>query len=664
GISNYSTVVSDVYQDVFKEGTYIGKGIYNISAFHQILHKTIPENSILSHDLLESCYVKTAFVSTANIMDNFPSSVLAFSDREHRWIRGDWQLLPWLYKKNLSGISRWKILDNMRRSLLPLSKTFIIISNLLLLPHLYFLSIILIFFSDLLNLIILIVSIIIHKIRRPKLAIIHKKLMKEIIAIFERAFIEIFLIPYKTQTSFDAIIRTLYRLMISKKNLLKWKTSENIEKSIENTKKSYFLHMWKSLIPAAIIIILVFLRDLSITGITVYLVLALLWVLSPLIAYRISLPNHKSKVERFEDEEVILREAAIRMWQFFKDFSTKENNWLCPDNYQMANQVKITSKTSPTNIGLQLLSVLSARDFGFETLGTTLDYIENILYTVAVLPKWKGHLFNWYNIKSLDVLNPAYISTVDSGNFFGDLIALKSGMIEQKHSPDITEEMKIQIDGLCESIDNMLAEVDFSALYNEKHMLFHIGYHTTSQVLDAGCYDLMASEALLTSFIAVARGEVPLKHWYKLGRPLTMIKGIPAFVSWSGSMFEYLMPNLLMREYEDSVFAQTSKAAVLQHIKYAKHTEYSDNLSIPWGISESQYYRFDLDSNYQYRAFGVPKLRLQPSVTHSMVVAPYATMLALDYAGKDAILNLKRMTELGAFGKYGFYESIDFNAPD
>jgi len=752
GLIHYSSVISDIYQDIFQEGSYIGKGIYNIEVFHLILHKQIPENRVLSHDLLESCYVKTAFTGAANIMDDFPGSVLSYAKREHRWIRGDWQLLPWILKKEaISKISRWKILDNLRRSLIPLCKVLFIILNLAFFPNAWYLWLPAIFFNDLFQLVTLLVSVISNKIKRPKLAIIHKKLRGDIRTILARSMTEITLAPYKAYMAMDAITRTMYRMAVSKKSLLMWNPSEVVEKSISNTKKGYFLHMWISLIPAAILATLLFREEVPLPGKILYGILASAWALSFLLAYIISQPVEEAP--ELVDEE-LLRETARRTWRFFKDFSNKENNWLCPDNYQITSKQKITRKTSPTNIGLQFLSILSAKDFGFETLSSTLDDMENLLYTVITLPKWNGHLYNWYDIKSLEILPPQYISTVDSGNFFGHLIALKNGLLEEKKNsilpdsiltelkyrlkccridmgpdrdyetyrqfaedlkqintriigdeersweefrmmedlihlkdnimkeieafgledrtfsskPDLLElarekqhyasDLVEKIDGLCDIIDNMLECADFRALYAKKRMLFHIGYHVSSQMPDAGCYDLIASESLLTSFLAIARGEIPVKHWYKLARPLTMVNGIPSFVSWSGTMFEYLMPNLIMREYEGSVFSETIKAAVLQHIRYGS------NMHLPWGVSESQYYRFDLDSNYQYKAFGVPELRLQPSVSNTMVVAPYATMLALEFAGAEAQANLKRLKELGAFGVYGFYESIDFSGPD
>ena len=760
GLAHYSAVISDIYQDIFNEGVYTGKGIYHIQAFHQILNNTIPENSVLSHDLLESCYVRTAFSSTVKIMDTFPSSVLSFVNREHRWIRGDWQLLPWLFRRktlngiSLNAISKWKIFDNLRRSFVPLSKTLFIVLNLAIMPKIYFLWLPLVFFTDVLNLIILLIAIITQKIKRPKLAIVYKGLRREIGIMIERAIFDLVLTPYRAYIAIDAIVRTLFRLLISEQNLLKWNASETVDSSIVNSKKGYFLNMWSSLIPASILLVLLVVKDIHPIGIVLYGALILVWAMSFLIAYSISQPREKILQNvQAEDKEMLL-ETARRTWRFFKDLSTKDNNWLCPDNYQIAHTEKISDKTSPTNIGLQLLAILSARDFGYETLSATLGYQEKLLGTVVELPKWKGHLYNWYNIKTLKVLNPEYISTVDSGNFLGHLITFKNGLLDQIETPifsesliaelrytvklcnselelkedyktigdfidDITnirdslinreqlpnenlccirellrnieliinesESFKLKeisfaskptlkqqalknnndakamiekIEGLSNTIDNILKNIDFNILYNEKRMLFHIGYNVTAQMIDTGCYDLMASESSLTSFVAIARGDVPLKHWYKLGRPLTMVKGIPCFVSWSGTMFEYLMPNLVMKEYEGSVFAETSKAAVLQQIKYAKR------MGIPWGISESQYYRFDLESNYQYKAFGVPQLRLQPARKNSLVVTPYATMLALEYASEDCFSNLRKITGMGAFGDYGFYEAIDFNGPD
>lgn len=751
GISNYSFVISDIYQDVFNEGVYVGKGIYHVEAFHQILHDNIPENAVLSHDLLESCYVRTAFSSAVKILDVFPQTILSYVKREERWIRGDWQLLPWLFKgKPINGVSRWKMFDNLRRSLEPGVRVLLILMNLLFLPQIFYLWIVLIFIVDFLNLLHLFYGIIKEKIKKPRLTILHKSLWKEVKERTLRSILELVFTPYRAYTASNAILRTLYRVVVSRRNLLKWSASEKVEKSVTDTIKGYFLKMWTPILAGVAVLILLYYTKITGLGMIIYLALSLVWIFSFLIAYYIRKPRNKRKnIENTEYEELLL-DTARRTWGFFKDFSKEDNGWLCPDNYQLIPQQKITDKTSPTNIGLQFLSILTARDFGFETLSEVVNNTKNLLQTVVDLPKWNGHLYNWYQISTLEVLNPAYISTVDSGNFFGHLITMKNGLLEQIEHPIIEkkqiEELAIQISKLedirelstdyitlgdllivlqqtkrdiieksgtelkhqktlkaikqmeeeiirfnlqeCKigsvytlrnlveqrnyvaltmlaeikwirnTVNSMLDKVDFSTLYNKQRNLFHIGFHVDSQTMDAGCYDLMASEALLTSFFAIARGDVPEKHWHKLGRLLTLIKGIPCFVSWSGTMFEYLMPKLVMREYGGTVFANTSKAAVLQQIRYAKQK------NIPWGISESQYYRFDLASNYQYKAFGVPTIRLKPSFKDSLVVTPYATMLALSYAKKEAYENLKKLIDLGAYGEYGFFEAIDFDTND
>ena len=770
GLAHYGTVISDIYQDIFNKGIYTGKGIYDLKAFHQVLQNKVPENRILSHDLYESCYARTAFSSTVKIMDNFPSSVLSFTKREHRWLRGDWQLLPWLFKKKgqdgngLCALSRWKIFDNLRRSLVPFSKTLLILLNLAWMPNAFYLWLFLVFFNDTFSLVVLLLAVMTQKLFRPKLALVYKAFLKEIAAMIYRAFLEFAITPYRAYVAWDAIVRTSYRMLVSKKNLLRWNTAEAVDASIVNTRKGYFLTMWSSIVPVLMLLIVLLMGNLNTAGVILTAAVIAVWFFAFEIAYQISQPGEQLHASDNEQDEELLLDTARRTWQFFKELSTKENNWLCPDNYQISVVEKVSDKTSPTNIGLQFLAMISARDLGLETLSSTVEAVEKLLETVQRLPKWNGHLYNWYQINTMEVLNPAYISTVDSGNFLGHLVALKHGLIDQINKPvypdnflselrtavensnkeiqrrtghsagnrlkngykkigqlvedlaDIweningmelkppadypwtrqliglidaiakeaaalglkeesfssypalsqiaskenkaAESMLDRINAISSKIDCMLENVDFRFLFNEKRMLFHIGYHVSSHTLDDGCYDLMASESALTSLLAIAMGEVPLKHWYKLGRPLTIVTGIPCFVSWSGTMFEYLMPNLVLKEYEGSVYWETSRAAVLQHIKYAKEAD------IPWGISESQYYRFDLNSNYQYRAFGVPKIRLQPVRKNSLVVAPYATVLALDVAQEESISNLKRLKKLGAYGCYGFYESIDFNVPN
>jgi cellobiose phosphorylase len=756
GLDPYSKAVSDIYQDIFREGIFKGKGIYDVNVLHQILYKTFPENSVLSHDLLESTYVRCAFSSKVIIMDDHPSSVLSYTKREHRWIRGDWQLLPWLFGNSpINGVSRWKIFDNLRRSMNPILQLSAILFNALLLPEAFYLWVPIVFFNSALCLVMIILNTLIQKLMRPKLEIVFFDVVNELFNSISEAMISFILMPYRAWIAMDAIVRTLFRLMVSHKHLLQWETAEVSELKVKINLRGYYASMWIVVLPCTFMGWIVLTNDAGIPAKISYVLLTIVWMSSPTIAYLISRPRNSLKVSNLNIEDKrYLRLLARRTWQYFDDFLTEENNWLCPDNYQLAPSSKVTDKTSPTNIGLQLTSIMAARDLGYTGLLSMVDDYENVLYTVAVLPKWNGHLYNWYNIKTLEIVNPFYVSTVDSGNFIGHVIALKNGLMDVLDQPvfpkvivdgilDVIQltdvEVEIPLDeqsvaefmrslqklieslengdqktvinrkwykvlqnnfgellrdykafgtqdasfeeqktlrmlandgsveanilverlnGLVLTLDNLINHTSFKELFNDNRQLFHIGYHVSSQKMDDGCYDLVASESSLTSFLAIAKGEVMIKHWFKLGRPLTMIRGKPAFVSWSGSMFEYLMPNLVMKEFRGSVFSQTARAAILQHRIYAK------KMKIPWGISESQYYRFDLDSNYQYKAFGVPKLQLQPVLNVSRVVAPYATLLALPLAPREALDNMYKLDEMGAAGEYGFYEAIDFNGPD
>lgn len=752
GLANYPMVASDVYQDAFQEGSFVGKGIYNVQAVFQLLHKEIPENSVLSHDLLESCYAKTAFASTIDIVENFPSNYLAYRKREHRWIRGDWQLLPWIFKKKMGWLSRWKMLDNLRSSLVAISLLLFIFLNLFLFPQLPLLWLWLYFSLSILETAMLFLGIIGHKLRRPKLVLLRRRLKQEFSLIWKRSILQLIFLPTKAYNALDAIVRTWYRLLVSRKHLLEWDASDNVEKKTSNTLLSYFYVMLPGVVVGGGLLTLLILQPLLLLGNIIIGIIAILWMTSFVFAYWISQPKSELSFDSERKEAVaILKDAARKMWLFFDAFSREETNYLCPDNYQTGTIGKAANRTSPTNIGLQFLAYLSARDFGFISLHQLLEKTENLLYTVSVLPKWHGHLYNWYDTTTLSLLYPRYISAVDSGNFVGNLVALKQGLLEQITQPilpltlilEVNEQLQVfqiearlqekyentndfltdldlcklaiqyhvshdqqalqqlyallddmkqeimrfdfvnqkfffestlkeahksrnseatkrvgRIYSLVEIIDHLLIKTDFSVLYNTKRQLFHIGFNETSQQLDDSYYDLIASESIVASFLAIARDDVTVKHWQRLGRPQALVKQIPTHISWSGTMFEYLMPYLLLDYQPGSVFYDSCKGAVLQQQRYARQ------MKIPWGISESQHNQFDLDSNYQYQAFGIPKLRLQPSYSPALVVAPYATMLALEFAKEEAVDNLKRMKRMGAYGEYGFYEALDFAAPD
>ncbi len=562
-------------------------------------------------------------------------------------------------------------------------------------------------------------------------------------------------IPYRAWIAADAITRTIWRLTVSRKRLLEWQTAESAAKTGKATLQAYILSMWVVLIPAGALGLAVFLNGSANSWGSFIMTLAFLWLISPGVAYYLSRPRTPKILSKISDiDKKMLRQVSRRTWQYFMDFATPEGNWLIPDNYQVTPGEKVSDKTSPTNIGLQMLSMVSGRDLGYIGMLSLMDYMENLTYTLSILPKWHGHLFNWYNIETLETLSPEYVSTVDSGNYTAYLITVKNALTElqdQKIIPleaidgivdslilsgvdleipkeyarveDFILELKrivetlenkeldpwedetwvnaligtcesyirdglvlgnfnvsfkdqyslreaasqnypaaketmLRLEGLINSMETMIKETDFSKLFDDKRSLFHIGFHNQSETLDTNHYDLIASESMLTSFLAIAKGDVPKKHWNRLGRPLTMVKGFAAHVSWSGTMFEYLMPNLVLHERKFSVFNDSSKAAVAEQIKYG------NKLKIPWGISESQYYRFDVNSNYQYRAFGVPRLRLQFNIKNSKVVSPYSTFLAMHIKIRAALKNIWAFHDLNALGEYGFYEALDYNSPD
>lgn len=752
GLPTYSMAVSDIYQDIFKSAIFIGKGIYNAKVFHQLLNHVIPENRVLSHDLLESCYARTAFAGNAHIVENFPGSYHSYTKRQHRWIRGDWQLLPWLFKREISFLSKWKIMDDLRSSLAPAAKLAFILLNVLCFQRIYWLWIGVLAVPLALDLLAVIMDIAVHWTQGQRYVLLHRKMFRDVGGLLAQFFFDLIFIPFEAYNSLDAIIRTLYRYLVSKKNFLMWDSAEHVERSGINSPQRYFSRMWPSIIAAAAVLAALMVIRLPLPGVLLYGFLALSWGLSFLIAYGISRSVKRNPEQPGLDADSILRDTARRIWRFFRDFSTPANNWLCPDNYQIGRREMLVNKTSPTNIGLQFLSALSAWDLGFETPVSALDYIENLLRTVTALPKWQGHLFNWYTTLDMKTLSPHYISTVDSGNFFGYMMTLKNGLDEMRKTPivssaalselehllasagagmalkcdyitygDLAEDLldirqnlaqqpayassrdardfarlaelicqeieslgfggrayseglslsDLSLEGnlaagnemdritrMTDAIGKMISEVNFGSLFSQRRKLFYIGYNISSQTYDQSCYDLIASESLLTSLLAIAKGDVPVSHWQRLGRPLTLIKGRPAYVSWSGTMFEYLMPHLVVKEFGGSVFDKSSCAAVLQQRRHGK------KLSIPWGMSESQYNRFDIDQNYQYKAFGVPKLRLQPVYRDMQVVSPYSTMLALEYGCKKALINLKTLQEKGAYGEYGFYEAVDFTLPD
>ena len=699
GIDNYTNAISDIYQDNFKEGIFTGKGIYDLKIFSKVLKNEIPENTVLSHDLLEGCYLRCGLASDIMLMDGYPTKYNSFMNRLSRWIRGDWQISNWIFSKKLNKLSKFKILDNLRRSLLEIS----------ILLSLIYICLLGVFYKIKIFPLVIIISLIavIPFALEFLNMLIFKKEGEEKQRTFTpnvtgfkgmilRAILTFGCIPYKAYVSLKAIIKTIYRKLISKKHLLEWTTSEEAEKQSKTDVFSYYIQMWINVFIFAISMIL------SVRLKSFYaLILAILWVVTPLVMQQISkIKKEKDKLnELTENEKNEVKELARKTWEYFEEDLKKENNYLITDNYQEDRIPEKVPRTSSTNIGLSLLAVISAYDLGFISKEKVVDLLNNIILSIESLPKWNGHLYNWYNTITKEPLVPRYISTVDSGNFIGYLYTvkpfleelykkledeqkLKDKVISKEAEDDVKAEnekrehknikmenpkqvlekletenpkhMLEKIENGLRIITNIIEATDFSLLYSKEHEIFSIGYNIEENKLTDSYYDLLASEARQASFVAIAKKDVPVKHWNHLSRTLTVLGKYKGLVSWSGTAFEYLMPDINMPNFDGSLLDESCKFMLFSQMKYAKE------LNIPWGISEAAFNLKDLQGNYQYKAFGVPWLGLKRGLADEMVVSSYGSVLAISDIPKKVMENIKVLKQYGMYGKYGLYESIDF----
>ncbi|MDZ7583767.1 MAG: glucoamylase family protein, partial [Thiobacillus sp.] len=790
GLDPYTREVSDVYQDVFGEGSFIGKGIYDVDAFRQAVDGRFPENLILSHDLLESGYARSALVTDVELIEEHPASIAIEASRRHRWIRGDWQLAGWLLPRvpgpsngakakrqanPLSALSLWKLFDNLRRSLVPPALLALLAGGWLLGPAWLWtlLVMVVIFLPSLL-------SAAIELVRKPEERDwrVHLNLTGRstghplVLAVLTLAFL-----PYDALICLGAILRSGVRMLFTRRGLLLWQLPSYARRNASRTLAEFFREMW--IAPVSVVALGVALAMASASAAWLYASpILLLWLLSPVAGWWISQPLAAPAPGLSVDQEAFLRASARRTWRYFADFVGPDDNWLPPDNFQEYPAPAIASRTSPTNIGMSLLADLAAYDFGYLTAGECLQRVGNTVATMEKLERYRGHLYNWYDTRTLQPLHPQYVSSVDSGNLAGSLLTLQAGLAELKHQPVLTanawqglqdtlqvlaEQLPaapapelakrisllqdilraLTLDGppqtlaaaasaldkihriggaLAESlptdtgieddlyywarafdrqsralrdelaslvpeswqgsalptrmelaaagaagaatqlglIDELmnrcraLAAMDFEFLYDAACGLLAIGYDVSERRRDPSCYDLLASEARLASFLLIAQGQVPQKHWFSLGRLLTSHGGDVSLISWSGSMFEYLMPQLIMPSYPNTLLEQTCKAAVSRQIEYGRQRE------VPWGISESCYNATDVHQVYQYRAFGVPGLGFKRGLGDDLVIAPYASALALTVMPREACRNLRTLADHGFLGAYGFYEAIDY----
>ena len=659
GTDSYTNAISDVYQDNFGEGIFTGKGIYDLELFHKILCNEIPENKVLSHDLLEGSYLRCGLATDILLLDGFPYKYSSYINRGHRWIRGDWQIAGWL--KNIirtkdgskkinpiNYLSRFKIFDNLRRSLITVVSgailTIAVMLEILGMPSeiittIAVISIISPTILDIINFIIF------KKNINSDLISAHRNIIKTISGVkasIIRGLLEIAILPSKAYTHINAIIKTCYRLNISKQNLLEWMTSEEAEKQSKNNLGAYYKNLFANIITGAILLILGVI-NYKIT----FLIFGAIFLVAPTVIWYISQEEKEAKaLEKLEKKDIeYYKEVAKKTWQFFADNINEGNNFLPPDNYQEDRKEKVAKRTSPTNIGLGLLAVCSSYDLGFIDLSQAIEIIEKMLITIQKLQKWNGHLYNWYNTVNLEPLTPRYISTVDSGNFIGYLYTLKQFLLETEN--DKKEE-------LTEVIDKIIENTDFSVLYDYKKRLFSIGFNIEENKLTDSYYDLLASEARQASLIAIAKRDVPAKHWNALSRTLTTLNRYKGLISWSGTAFEYLMPNVNIENYKGSLLDESCRFMLMSQKQYAKE------LGIPWGISEAAFNLRDLNNNYQYKAFGIPWLGLKRGLEEDMVVSSYGVFLSTLYDPKGVMDNLKILEKQEMYGEYGFYESIDY----
>ncbi len=731
GIEPYAAASSDVYQDLFLEGSFTGKGIYDVDAFAAAMAGRVPDNTLLSHDLFEGSFVRAGLASDIQVVEDFPARQDVDARRQHRWARGDWQLLPWISGRRqtfggISAVNRWKMLDNLRRSLLaPMTLLSLFAGWLLPLPQA------LAWTGAVLGLLAMPRLIALPLAILPGRAGITSRshfqaLLGDVRIAFAQIALSLVLLADTAAQMLDAIARTAVRLG-SHRHLLEWLTAAQASGSGMPGYARSYLEKARGVALGLFICALAYALNAAVWPLV--LVFAALWLAAPAIARLISLPQPaRAAIPLNAAERDALRLIARRTWRYFETFVTEASQYLPPDNFQETPRPVVATRTSPTNIGLYLLSVTVAHDMGWIGQAEAVTRLEQTLATMTRMARFRGHLYNWYDTSDLRVLDPAYVSSVDSGNLAGHLIAVAQACQYWEIQPTVPDprgwqdaltlarqaqlanpvpqlseilrqiatqpamaeqaavmaeaqtgsdsDLAFWIRAIATSHASQLAEaatparlravgqlarqlameMEFGFLMQPEKKLLSIGFSVSTNTLDANCYDLLASEARLASLFAIAKGDVETRHWFRLGRGATPIGAGSALISWSGSMFEYLMPALVMRAPAGSVLEETHRRVVAQQQAYAA------GLDMPWGISESAYNARDLEMTYQYSNFGVPGLGLKRGLGENRVIAPYATGLAAMVDPQAALHNFAALADLGAEGRYGFYEALDFTA--
>jgi cyclic beta-1,2-glucan synthetase len=809
GLDPYTTATSDVYQDLFHEGSYVGKGIYDVDAFNAALGGRVRENTLLSHDLFEGFFARAGLATDIHLVDDFPTHYLAWASRLHRWVRGDWQLVGWLlprvsdaegrHRNPLPPLARWKVLDNLRRSLLSPSLVALLVLGWTLLPGSAWtwslLALLVLAYPAYLGL----GESLGQRIRGVSLRQHLQRERSNLLVSGRQALLTTVFLLDQARLMLDAIARTLWRLLVSRKRLLQWESASDAAIRIRTDARYVWTRLVGSTIGAVGIAILVLaVHPERLPG---ALPILICWALAPVVAYETGLPRRRAGEWLADRDRSRLRQIGRLTWRFFDQLATADQHWLIPDNIQDDRPVPIASRTSPTNIGLQLLGTLAAYDLGYLTTRVLVERIDRTLQTLSQLPRYHGHFYNWYDTRNLSPLQPLYVSTVDSGNLVGCLITLREGLreavaqdpiVDARYLRGLDDQLGLLVDALetrsgrarvqhphtsrllrdvalarqrlttapralagwlwlfedladrmdsldlllreiedtvttgteaavpearywltecarslrerradltavsahwtdvaadeqplgvvlpsweqltlasatapgrdllesASRLDSMIAglisEMNFEFLYNPERRLFSIGFNVSDLRLDASHYDLLASEARLASFLAIALGQVPHEHWFTLGRAQVPTANGRALLSWSASTFEYLMPLLVMRAYPNTLMEESCQVMIDRQIEYAR------GFGVAWGISESAYNLRDHDGNYQYRAFGVPGLGLKRGLGDDLVVAPYASLLACPLRPRAVAANLDAIERDSPRGRFGYRDAVDY----
>lgn len=630
GTDPYGGLCGELCMDAFGSGGFAGKGIIDAQALDFCLSERLPEGRILSHDAIEGAYLRGGFLGDREFSDAFPANPLGYFKRLHRWIRGDIQNIPLIFHFELPPIERWRLFDSVRRALV---------------SPMTFLAIILGFFLPGKGLLISAWAALLALLSRLFLSFAEEglrnrektrlrrytRILSGVGGAIVSCFMRLWLLPFEAFVSLSATLLSLWRMLISGKNLLQWQTAAQSENSGKGL-WSYIKSMWFSIVAGLALLLF----SPAIIGKSA----GLMWLLSPLCGYALGLPAYKPQSLSNEDKKFLL-EAARKNYLYFQEFSTEYDNFLPPDNFQEQPPVGLAHRTSPTNIGLAMCSSIAAMDMEIISPAQAVEHIEKVVSSLEKLPKFDGQFYNWYDTHNLSVLQPPFISTVDSGNLYACLVTVREALLE------LGEKV------LAERVLKIMEGMDFKPLYDQSRGLFYICYDTNAGHGAGGWYDLMASEAMLTSYIAIAKGDVPVKHWRRLSRAQLQKDGYRGLASWTGTMFEYLMPEIFLPIYRGSLLYESSRFCLYVQ----KRRVFAGK---PWGISESAFYSLDSALNYRYKANGCGALALKRGQDNDMIVSPYSSFLALRADPSGSVKNLRKLSDFGAQGRFGFMEALDF----